>query len=304
MTTVAPARHSAGPDTMASPPKSPRRRPRRGVPRTGELVLRYGLMLVAVLSVLGPLLWQVSTSLKGPGESTTSFPAGFIPQHPTLANYQAALSDIPLAHYLLNSTLIALMSIIGNVVLATLTGYALGRMRFRGRNIYFLILLATAALPFEVILVSTLLVTRQVHLQNTFLGVVLPHAVSVMSIFVMRQAFMVLPGELEEAAVIDGANQFRVFTQIMLPSVWGSIAVVATLAFIQGWDQFIWPLVILSSQDKYPVTVGLQFLSGTFSADQRVIAAGTVLVLLPPLVVFFIMQKKMFRGLAEGALKG
>ncbi|MFB9964306.1 carbohydrate ABC transporter permease [Sinosporangium siamense] len=261
-------------------------------------------MLVALSVVLAPLLWQLSTALKGPGESTVGFPGDLIPSDPTFANFVAAFTTVPLGRYLLNSAAIAVLGVTINLVLATLTGYALARIPFRGRGLYVSVLLATAALPFEVILVSTLLVTRGLGLKDTLIGVVLPQAVSIVSIFVMRQAFIGIPNEIEEAAVMDGAGPARTFWSIMLPSVHGSVAVVAVLGFIDSWDLFLWPLVILSDPANYPVNVGVQFLSGAFSADQRVISAATLIVMAPPLLVFFLLQRQVFSGLAEGALKG
>jgi putative chitobiose transport system permease protein len=271
---------------------------------TTEKVIRWSLMLVAVAVVLGPLLWQVSTSLKGAGESAVGFPGSLVPQHATADNFVTAFTEIPLLRYLLNSLAISAMGVTTNLVLATLTGYALARVAFRGRGLYMAVLLATAVLPFEVILVSTMLVTRGLHLHDTLVGVVLPQAVSIVAIFIMRQAFRRVPDELEHAASVDGAGPFQVFWHVMLPSVRGSLAVVTVLGFLDSWDHFIWPLVILSDPSKYPVNVGVQFLSGTFSADQRVISAAAVVVMLPPLLVYFLMQKQVFKGLAEGALKG
>lgn len=289
--------------TMTVPPRR-RRRQRRGSIRPLERTIRWVLMAIAMVLVLGPLVWQVTTALKGPGESTTEFPGSLIPAQPTIDNFVTAFTAIPLGQYLLNSAYISAMGVTTNLILATLTGYALARINFRGRGLYIAILLATAALPFEVIMVSTLIVTRGLGLQDTLIGVVLPQAVSIVSIFVMRQAFVNIPDELEEAAVVDGAGPIRTFWSIMLPSVRGSVAVVAVLGFLDSWDQFLWPLVILSDPSKYPVNVGVQFLAGAFSADQRVISAAAVIVMIPPLLVYFLMQRQVFTGLAEGALKG
>ncbi|WP_216207181.1 carbohydrate ABC transporter permease [Amycolatopsis aidingensis] len=269
-----------------------------------EAILRWTLMLVAVSVVLGPLLWQLSTALKGAGESTSGFLGSLVPSDPTLQNFVTAFTEIPLARYLLNSAAIAAIGVTVNLVIATLTGYALARIPFRGRAVYMAVLLATATLPFEVILVSTLLVTRNLGLQDTLLGVVLPQGVAITSLFVMRQAFRGIPNELEEAATVDGAGPFRMFLRVMLPNVKGSLAVVTVLGFLDSWDQFIWPLVILSDPDKYPVSVGVQYLSGAFSADQRVISAAALVVILPPLLVYMFTQRHVFKGLAGGALKG
>ncbi|MBP2479064.1 multiple sugar transport system permease protein [Crossiella equi] len=270
----------------------------------GEAVLRWALMLLALAVVLGPLLWQLGTALKGPDEATTGFPGNLVPTDPTLDNFVTAFTQIPLGRYLLNSAVLAVLGVSTNLVLATLTGYALARISFRGRGLYLAALLATAALPFEVILVSTLIVTRELGLQDTLLGVVLPQAVAVTSILVMRQAFRGIPDELEEAAVLDGAGPVRTFLRIMLPNVRGSLAVITVLGFLDSWDHFIWPLVILSSPDNYPVNVGVQYLSGAFSADQRVISAAALVVIVPPLLVYLCLQRHVFSGLAGGALKG
>jgi len=294
--------------TVKSAPKNevaaPGRKARRGVPSRREWTLRWVLMIGVILIVVAPLLWQLSNSLKSAGESAVGFPGSLIPENPTLGNFVSALTSIPLPRYFLNSVIISAMTVAMTVVLATLTGYALARIRFRGRIIYMTVLLATAALPFEVILVSTLMITMDLGLYDTFLGVVLPQGVSVISIFVMRQAFVNIPDELEEAARVDGAGPLRTFWRVMLPGVKGSLAVVLVLGFLDSWDQFLWPLVVLSDTSMYPVTVGVEFLSGAFSADQRVIAAASILVMIPPLLVFFVMQRHVFKGLAGGALKG
>lgn len=300
--TVTPTRRSVS----APAPLPPRARRRRVPGRVGpvERTVRWVLMTLAMAVVLGPLLWQLGTALKGAGEQAVGFPGSLIPREPTFDNFVTAFTSVPLGRYLLNSAAISAMGVTLNLVLATLTGYALARIAFRGRALYIGILLATAALPFEVILISTLLVTRGLALQDTLLGVVLPQAVSIVSIFVMRQAFLQIPNELEEAATVDGAGPIRTFWSIMLPGVRGSLAVVAVLGFLDSWDQFLWPLVVLSDPANYPVNVGVQFLSGAFSADQRVISAAAVIVMIPPLLVYFLMQKQVFTGLAEGALKG
>jgi putative chitobiose transport system permease protein len=295
---------SSAPMTPTPAPKARRRSRRRGAIGPLERTIRWVLMIVAVTVVLGPLLWQLGTALKGAGEATVGFPGSLIPSEPTLENFVTAFTAVPLGRYLLNSGAIALLGVTFNLLLATLTGYALARIPFRGRALYIGVLLATAALPFEVILISTLLVTRGLGLQDTLLGVVLPQAVSIVSILVMRQAFLAIPDEIEEAATMDGAGAVRTFWSIMLPSVRGSIAVVAVLGFLDSWDQFLWPLVILSDPTNYPVNVGVQFLAGAFSADQRVISAAALVVMIPPLLVYFLLQKQVFTGLAEGALKG
>lgn len=285
--------------------RSPRpARPRRRRGSLPGLIGRYVAMVMAVLVVAMPLLWQLTTALKGRGESVVGFPATFLPVHPTFDNFRRVFADVPMVRYFANSSAIAVMGVVSNCALATTAAYALARMKFRGRDAYFGALIATVVLPFEVILVSVFLIVRQIGLYDSLVGVVAPHAVTVFGIFVMRQAFIVIPREVDEAAWMDGANEWQLFRHVCLPAVRGPLAVVAVFSFIDQWDQFLWPLIALRSPDNYPVTVGLQFLSGAFSADQRVIAAGTILALAPPMLVFLVLQRFFFRGIGEGSLKG
>jgi multiple sugar transport system permease protein len=145
---------------------------------------------------------------------------------------------------------------------------------------------------------------RSMGLVDTLAGVILPGAASGLSIILMRTAFLAVPRELDEAAMIDGANVWQRYLRIGLPSVKGTLAVVGIFAFVFAWDDFLWPLVILKSPENYTLTVGIQYLSGTFSANQRVIAAGTMIAVIPLLVLFFSLQRWFFRGVGEGGIKG
>jgi multiple sugar transport system permease protein len=165
-------------------------------------------------------------------------------------------------------------------------------------------MISTLIIPFEVIMISVFLVARSLHVTNSLVGVILPGTVSVLSIFIMRQAFVALPREMEEAATIDGANEWQLFWRVALPQVRGQLAVVAIFSFMFAWDDFLWPLIVLSDPSKYTLTVGLQFLSGTFSADQRLIAAGTIIALAPLLVLFALLQEQFFRGVERSGIKG
>ncbi|MFE2910643.1 carbohydrate ABC transporter permease [Kitasatospora indigofera] len=268
------------------------------------LAVRY-LLLLAVLAVtVGPFLWQVSTSLKGNGERVFGYPPQLLPAHPTLHHYAEVLDTVPVLKYAGNSLLVAAGSVLTNCLLGSMAGYALARMRFRGRAVAAGVFLATMIIPFESIMVSEFLVARSLHLTDTLLGVMLPGAASGLSVMLMRNAFRRLPAEIEEAAVLDGAGEWQRFWRIALPSVRGTLAAVAIFSFVFSWDDFLWPLVSLSDQSKYTLTVGIQYLSGTFTNDQRVIAAGTMMAVVPLLVLFFALQRFFFRGVGEGAVKG
>ena len=266
--------------------------------------LRYALLVVVLVITLGPFLWQISTSLKGPEEAIFRFPPQLLPQNPTLGNYVEVARAIPMPRFFVNSCIVAVASALTNCLFGAMAGYALARMRFRGRNLLFAFMVATLIIPFEVVMVSTFLVTQTLGLVNTLAGVVLPTAVTVLSIFIMRQGFLSLPQELEEAAAIDGANEWQVFWRVAIPSVRGSLAVVGIFSFMFAWDDFLWPLIVLRDSSKYTLTVGLEFLSGTFSADQRLIAAGTVIAFVPILILFAALQRHFFRGVGQGGIKG
>ncbi|WP_412541209.1 carbohydrate ABC transporter permease [Longispora sp. K20-0274] len=269
-----------------------------------ELVLRYTLLVLVFLLSIGPFLWQLSTSLKAPTEDIYTYPPRFLPADPTLENYAKVGEVIPVWRYALNSLLVGLASVASNCLFAGMGGYALARFRFRGRRIATLLFLSTLLIPGEAVLISVFLTVRGMGLADTLAGVWLPGCAGAINVLLLRNAFLALPREVEEAAVMDGANAWQRFRRIALPGVKGTLAVVALLSFMAAWDDFLWPLIILSDPDKYTLTVGLQYLSGTFSNDQRLVAAGTMISVLPLLGLFFSLQKYFFRGLGEGALKG
>lgn len=291
----------------ASRPRPPRTGWKRRGPQSvtvAEVVLRCTLLAAFTLLLVGPFLWQFVTSLKGPGESIFVYPPDLIPNDPTLSNYVKVAETIPVARYAVNSLVVAIVSALSNCLFGAMAGYALARFRFRGARLAFAAFLATIIIPFEVILVSVFLTVRSMGLVDTLAGVILPTAVTGLSILLMRTAFLALPREVEEAAIIDGANAWQRFWRVGLPSVRGTLSVVAIFSFVFAWDDFLWPLVVLKSTSNFTLTVGIQYLSGTFSSDQRVIAAGTMIAVIPLLALFFVLQRWFFRGVGEGAVKG
>lgn len=283
---------------VTSPPRSRRR---RAVMGTG---VRYLLLLIVLVITAGPFLWQLSTSLKGAGESVFGYPPQLLPRDPTLDHYVSAAQTVPVFSYAFNSLVVAVGCAVTNCLFGSLAGYALARMEFRGRRIAFGIFLATMIIPFESIMVSEFLMMRSLRLNDTLLGVMLPLAATGLSILLFRNAFLGLPREIEEAAVLDGAGEWQRYARIALPSVRGTLAVVAIFSFVFAWDDFLWPLIVLSDPANYTLTVGIQYLSGTFTNDQRVVAAGTMIAVVPLLVLFFTLQRYFFRGVGEGAVKG
>lgn len=267
-------------------------------------VVQYLLLVLMFVILIGPLLWQLMLSVKGPGDNIYSIPPYFFPKDFTWGNFSKALAAIPIMTYVKNSAIVAAISVIGNVVGATLAGYALARLNFKGKNIVIAIVFACMMIPVETVIVSQFLVIRSMHLQNTLLAAALPGLIQPINIMLMTNAFRGIPIELEEAAKVDGANVWQRFIQICVPQVIGTSTVVAIFSFVGAWNDFLWPLIVLADDSTYTLTVGLNRLRGTFFSDPRLIAAGTVLALIPIIIFFLVFQRYFFRGVEQGGVKG
>lgn len=278
-------------------------RSRRHGARPGK-VAQYVVLVLMFLLLAGPLVWQLSLSLKGAGDDLYVRPPQLVPTDPTLGNFAEVLRRIPVLRYVGNSVVVAAIVVVGNIVGTSLAGYALARLRFRGRGAVTGLFLAAMLVPTETVIVSQFLLVRSLHVQNTLLGVALPTLVTALNVFLMRNAFSGIPKELEEAATIDGANAWQRFLRICVPQVKGVITVVAIFSFVGAWNDFLWPLIVLSDDSRYTLTVGLNRLRGTFYDDPRLIAAGTIVALVPIVAFFAALQRYFFRGLESGGLKG
>ena len=302
MTTMNPAI----PETPVEAPRVPptasastrRRTPRRST------VVRYVLLSVMLVVLAGPLLWQLSMSLKGPADDLYQRPPQLIPSDPTLGNFAEVIARIPVLTFVLNSFIVAALVIGGNIVLATLTGFALARLRWRLRPVATGVFVAAMLVPLEAIIIAQFLLVRSMGLTDTLVGVALPMLVTPLNVLLMRNAFLGIPDEMEEAAVVDGANAWQRFLKICVPQVKGVISVVAIFAFVGSWNDFLWPLIVLTSEQNFTLTVGLNYLRGTFYDDPRLIAAGTVIALIPIIIVFAALQRYFIRGLEQGGIKG
>ncbi|MFJ9927962.1 MULTISPECIES: carbohydrate ABC transporter permease [Streptomyces] len=272
--------------------------------RAWELILRYVLLIVVLALTVGPFVWQLSTSLKGPTEDIFSSPPKFLPSHPTLHNYERVSATIPVWDYALNSLKVAAANVVTNCVGSALAGYALARLRYRGRRVAALVFVLAMLVPAEGIVIAQFTTMRELGLNNTLVGVLLPGSIAAMNVLLMRNAFLNLPYEIEEAAYVDGANVWQRFLRIALPSVKGTLAVVAIFAFMGAWDDFLWPLIVLSDPSKFTLTIGLNYLHGTFANDERLVAAGTIIAVAPLIALFACLQRYFFRGVGEGAVKG
>ena len=278
-----------------------RRRGRRLRPST---VLRYAALLLMLVVLAGPLLWQISLSLKGPMDDLYAQPPELIPTDPTLENFAGVMDRIPVLRFVGNSFIVAALVIAGNVVFSTFAGFALARLRWRLRPVATGVFIAAMLVPLEAIIIAQFLLVRSANLTDTLVGAALPMIVTPLNVLLMRNAFLGIPDELEEAAVIDGAGVWTRFRRVCLPQVTGVVSVVAIFSFVGSWNDFLWPLIVLSSEDTFTLTVGLNYLRGTFYDYPRLIAAGTVIALIPIIIVFAALQRYFIRGLEQGGIKG
>jgi ABC-type glycerol-3-phosphate transport system permease component len=288
----------------ASGPSRYRRRRPLGAGGIAKRVLHYAVLVLILVLLVGPFLYTLGTALKGEADSVFSYPPYLIPRDPTLENFAKVADVIPVWTFIGNSFIVATVSTIANVLFGSMAGFALARLRFRGNTTAYLTFLATLVIPFEVIFISVFLTAKQLGLVDTLLGVILPSAVTGFSILLFRSAFLSLPRAIDEAAVLDGATEFQRYWRVSMPSVKGTMAVVGIFSFMFAWDDFLWPQIVLTSQENYTLTVGLQFLAGAFADDQKVVAAGTMIAVIPLIIAFFFAQKWFFRGAGEGAVKG
>ncbi|MER8232945.1 carbohydrate ABC transporter permease [Streptomyces sp. NPDC101490] len=296
----APARETG---SSPKPKPKPRRRTGRRTP-TWVLVARYAVLVLVLLIMIGPFLWQLSTSLKGATEDIFTSPPRLLPEHPTWDNYKGVADIIPVWDYILNSLKVAVTNVLTNVIGAAMAGYALARLRFKGRAAAALVFVLALLVPMEAIMIAQFATMRTFDINDTLVAVVLPGCIGAMNVLLMRNAFSNIPYEIEEAAIVDGANVWQRFVKVALPAVKGTLAVVAIFAFMGAWDDFLWPLIVLSDSENFTLTVGLNFLHGTFANNQRVIAAGTIIAVAPLIVMFACLQRFFFRGVGEGAVKG
>jgi multiple sugar transport system permease protein len=265
---------------------------------------RYVVLVLCALALIGPFVWMVLASLKTDADIKV-IPPTLLPDPVTGDNYQRVVDAFPFWRFAANSLGVAVASTLLQLVLASMAAYAFARIEFRFRNLLFGLYLATMMIPLQVVIVPLFIEMRNLGLVDTYAGLLLPTIVSSFGVFLLRQAFLALPKELDEAAFIDGAGHFTVFFRILLPLIGPYLATFAVFAFMATWNSFLWPLVITQASDRHvTLPVGLSRLSGRFSTDWNVIMAGSVMTLVPIVVFYLITQRWVIRSVAFSGLKG
>ncbi|MGN9909418.1 carbohydrate ABC transporter permease [Phytohabitans sp. LJ34] len=274
--------------------------------RRRDLVARavlYTILGAGLLVVVGPFLWAALSSLK-PEAEIRRIPGTWWPQTITLDNYDELLSRLDFPQAFANSAIVAVLTTVGNLVFCSLLGYALAKLRFPGRRALFLVVLGTLMVPSMVTFVPQFVMVSNLGLVNSYGGLILPFLATPFGVFLMRQYLLSIPDELIEAARVDGAGELRIFARIVLPLCGPALATLTILTFLASWNNFLWPLVVATTEDKYTLPVALALYSvGQNRIDFGLVLAGAVAVLLPVVIVFVLLQRHFLRGIATTGLK-
>ncbi len=270
---------------------------------TALRLLQQAVLIFGSVIMVLPFIWMLSTSLKPPTE-VISWPPRFIPLHPTLENYATVFQTAPFHLFFLNSLMMASVSTISILLTSTLAGFVFGKYRFPGRGFLFILILATAMVPFETYMIPLYLVMKDLKFINTFPGLVAPYLIMSYGIFFMRQNVIAsLPDELIDAARIDGANEWRMYWQLVVPLLRGAMGALGIFAFMQTWAAFIWPLIITSNRQLWTMELGLGMFQFRYSVELGPINAGSMLSILPVLLVFVVLRRNIVRGIALTGMK-
>ena len=260
-------------------------------------------LTIAAIIVVAPVLWTITTSLRTPAESFT-LPPQWFPVRPEWDNYAAVFTTIPYGRYVLNSAVVCVAVVLGQLFTATLAGYAFGRFNFPGKNVLFLLVMATLMIPLQATIIPVFVLISKMHLNNTLWSLILPSWATAFGTFLMRQYFMGLPNDFEEAATIDGANQLQVFWRIYLPLGAPGMAILSILTFNDTWNDFYRPLIFLTDQQNYTVPLGIESLFGYLTSGSiSHVLAGVVLSVAIVLVIYLAGQRYLIEGLTMGGVK-
>lgn len=268
-----------------------------------ESVALHALLVLAALSAAAPLLWMVSASLMHSGEANAS-PPPLLPSSPTLEHYRALFTSQSLGRYFLNSAVISIGGTLLAVLITSMAGYAFAKLRFRGRDRVFRVLLVAMVVPGQVAMLPMFLLLRQMGLINTLFGAMIPVLAPIYGIFLVRQYALSIPDDLLDAARLDGAGEFRIFRSIVLPTIAPVLVTLGVFTFLSAWNDFMWPLIVLSDDARYTLPVALANLAGEHVLDVELMMGGAVVTVLPVFIAFLFLQRYYIQGIMAGSVKG
>jgi multiple sugar transport system permease protein len=269
--------------------------------RAGTLFTRL-LLVVGGLFTLLPFFWMLCTSAKTE-QDLFAHPTTLLPTHWTFANYRAIWHELPFAQLFINSIVFAGGVTVISLLLDSMAAYALARLEFRGRTVAFYLVIATLMVPFQITLIPLFELVFHLHWLNTYQGLIVPRATSAFGIFLLRQFFVTIPRDLDAAARIDGASEWRIYWQVVLPLAKPALATLAAFQFMNNWNDFLWPLVITNDVSRRTLPAGLTLFSGQFVIEHGVLMAGATISLLPLALAFFLAQRYFVSGVTTTGLK-
>ncbi|OGI02606.1 MAG: sugar ABC transporter permease [Candidatus Melainabacteria bacterium GWF2_32_7] len=267
-------------------------------------IIAYLILTIGAVSMLVPFLWMVATSFMGQ-KQIFSYPPALMPNPFIISNYYNVTKVIPVAQYFFNSAFVAILTTVGQVVIASMAAYAFARLKFKGRDALFLILLATMMIPPQVNIVPLFFVMRELHWINTYQALIVPGLFGGFGIFLLRQWFKGLPADLEDAAKIDGCNPLQTYWKIAMPLALPAIATLGIFTFITTWNSFMWPLIVTNSDTMRTLPVGLAVFKGSFreTTEWGQLMACALIAVIPVIGVFLLGQKYFIKGIMMGGVK-
>jgi multiple sugar transport system permease protein len=287
-----------GASTASKPTGTPRRR-RRPRPRWWL----YVVLTLGLIAMVMPFIWMILGSFKTNAE-IRQYPTNFWPIDPTLDNYTQLFGRLDFATFFTNSIIVAFFVTLGNIVFSSMVGYALAKLEFHGKRLLFLLVLGTLMVPGVVTFVPLFVLTANLGLVNSYPGLILPFLITPLGVFLMRQFMLSLPDDIIEAARIDGAGEWRIFLQVIMPLCGPAVATLTILTFLASWNNFLWPLVVATTEDKYTLPVALALYSvGQNAAQYGLMMAGAVVVVVPVLLLFVVLQRYFVQGIALTGIK-
>lgn len=275
-------------------------------PRTYNLIKKwflYVVLIVVGIAMIAPFVWMISTSLKEEGTVFTIKPQ-WIPRPVVFNNYAVVWNSLPFGRFFLNSFFVATSLTIGQVVTSSLAAYAFARLKFPGRDKLFMAYLATLMIPMHVTMIPIFVIIKKLGWIDTYRALILPGMFTAYGTFMLRQFFLTIPKELEEAAIIDGCSRLGIYWNIILPLSLPALATLSTFTFLGAWNDFLWPLIVTISNEMKTLPVGLATLQGQYLTDWTILMAGSVLVIIPVLIVFIFNQRFFVKGIVMTGLKG
>lgn len=272
--------------------------------KTAEIIIIYLILTVIALLMLFPLLWLLGTSFKSAGEDLFSFPPNFIPQKITIENFITVWQNYPFGTYLNNSIIVAILTVSLNLLFCSLGAYPLARLEFKGKKIIFIMIVTTIMIPFQIVMIPLYILAVNFGLRNSYLGVIFPNLASAFGIFLLRQAFLGVPKELEEAGRIDGCSEIGIWWHIMLPAIRPATITLAIFVFIGAWSDFLWPLIVLDRPNYYTLPLGVATLASSLDLNWRLVAAGSIISIAPVILLFIILQRYIIPSDVNSGVKG